>query len=129
MVQLADALPSNVGIVLDSFHWYTSSGTVDEVRTLLSAGATRIVCVHLNDARPGRSREEQRDGERDLPGATGVIDLRGLVAVLDEIGYDGPAIAEPFQPQRDRLGALPPDEAAAEVAATMRRAFGRGAEQ
>lgn len=127
MVQLADALPQNVGVVLDSFHWYTSGGTVEEVRTLLAAPAgARVVCVHLNDARPGRSREEQRDGERDLPGATGVIDLRGLVDALDEIGYDGPAIAEPFQPQRDRLSALPPDEAASEVAAVMRRAFGNG---
>jgi sugar phosphate isomerase/epimerase len=115
-------LPPTAGIVLDSFHWYTSGGTLDEVRTLLDAD--RIVCVHLNDARTGRAPEEQLDMERDLPGATGVIDLSGLISTLRELGYEGPVIAEPFSPQRDRLGQLSPDDAASEVARVLRGTLG-----
>lgn len=119
MTRFMSRLPANVGIALDSFHWYTSGGTLDDVRALLKGD--RIVGVHLNDARPGRTREEQMDQERELPGETGVIDLTGFVRTLRDIGYDGPVIAEPFKPQRDRLRLLPPDAAAKEVAAVMRR--------
>jgi sugar phosphate isomerase/epimerase len=119
VLELADAVGPSVGVVLDFFHWYASGGTLDALRRRLPAG--RIVNVHANDAVAGRPREAQRDDERDLPLATGVIDAAGLMRWLREIGYDGPIIAEPFTPQLNRLRALPADSVAREVGACLTR--------
>lgn len=102
----------NVGIVLDTFHWFTSSETADDLRTLTNQ---QIVAADVNDALPGRSADEQIDNERGMPGATGVIDVAGFLGALREIGYDGPVKAEPFI--RD-LGS--PKEAAEKTAQALR---------
>lgn len=107
-----------VGILLDSFHWYTSGGSVEDIRNHLSNDI--LVGVHVNDARADRSREEQMDLERALPGQTGVIDIAGFVGALSEIGYDGPMTPEPFEPTRSELGQMPPNDAVARVAASMK---------
>ena len=122
-IALADAVGHNAGIVLDFFHLYTSGGSAASARELLTAagGGSRIVNVHANDAPAGRSRDEQLDGERDLPLATGVIDGVGLMSVLRDVGYEGPIIVEPFEPQKSRLAALPPNDAAATVRDAFRR--------
>lgn len=117
VLELADAI--GAGVVLDFFHWHCSGSTLAELRRLLPAD--RIVNVHANDAVAGRPREKQRDDERDLPLATGVIDAHGLLRWLRDIAYDGPIIAEPFTPQITRLRALPPEAVAAEVGACLRR--------
>lgn len=83
----------NVGFVLDSFHWYTAGETVAD---LLSLKNEDVVACDLNDARRGLGRDEQIDNRRELPAATGVIDLRSFVRALARIGYDGPVRAEPF---------------------------------
>jgi sugar phosphate isomerase/epimerase len=83
----------NMGLLFDSFHWYTSHGTVDEILTLTNKD---IVLVHVNDGRPGRGPDEQIDGERALPAAHGVIDIKAFMNALQKIGYDGPVSAEPF---------------------------------
>ena len=93
MLDLGTEIGPNVGLLLDSFHWYTSGGTLEALRKV---APERIVYVHINDAREGRSPEEQIDGERDLPGNTGVIDLKGFLGTLKEAGYDGPVAVEPF---------------------------------
>ncbi|MBT3374689.1 MAG: sugar phosphate isomerase/epimerase [Lentisphaerae bacterium] len=83
----------NVGLLLDAWHWYTSHGTVEELRQLTNDD---IVLVHVNDAPAGIEIDEQLDNVRDLPGETGVIDLPTFMGVLKEIGYDGPVSPEPF---------------------------------
>ncbi len=89
----------NVGFVLDSFHWYTAWETQQD---LLSLKNEDVVACDLNDARPGLARDEQIDNRRELPTATGVIDMRTFVRALVRIGYDGPVRAEPFnQPLRE----------------------------
>lgn len=108
---------SNVGLLLDSWHWYTAQETRDDLLTLRNAD---IVCCHLNDAPAGTPVEQQVDNRRDLPAATGVIDLKAFLGALVEIGYDGPVMAEPFRPD---LRTLPRDEALALVAAAMKKAF------
>ncbi len=60
------------------------------------------------------------DGRRDLPAATAVIDLKGFLRSLVQIGYDGPIVAEPFDAS---LAKLPKEEAVAMVAAAMKKAF------
>jgi sugar phosphate isomerase/epimerase len=112
-LELADACGPTTGIVLDFFHWYCSGGTLEEVRRLLPV--ERIVNVHANDALAGRPRDAQTDTERALPLATGVIPARELIAWLQENGYDGPIIAEPFTPTTTRFATMTPAAIAQEV--------------
>ncbi len=94
MLELVDAIDvKGVGLQLDSFHWYCSKETVDDIKGLKNE---QVVTCDLNDATAGRSVEEQIDGERQLPGDSGLIDLKGFVGGLIDIGYDGPVRAEPF---------------------------------
>ena len=125
-IALADAVGHGAGVVFDFFHAYTSGCTAAEARRLLSdaGGGSRIVNVHANDARLDRCPDEQLDGERDLPLATGVIDAPGLMSVLRDLRYEGPVIVEPFEPQRSRLAALRPDDATAEVRVALERLMG-----
>ena len=60
----------NMGCVLDSWHWWTA-GETD--RELLTLHATDVVSVDLNDAPAGIPLDQQQDGKRELPCATGVI--------------------------------------------------------
>lgn len=83
----------NVGIVLDTFHWFCGEDTLADIQQLDPA---QIVIVDLNDAVAGRTRDQQIDWERELPGATGVIDIAGFLKALVALGYDGPVRSEPF---------------------------------
>lgn len=83
----------NVGLLLDAWHWYTCQSTITDLKQLV---AEEVVYVHINDAPKGVDVLDQIDSVRDLPGATGVIDLVGFLQALDEIGYDGPVTPEPF---------------------------------
>jgi sugar phosphate isomerase/epimerase len=93
-MELVEAIGTgNVGLLMDSWHWYTSHGTVDE---LLQLSNKDIVHVHVNDAPSDIPIDEQRDNRRRLPTTTGVINLRGFINALVTIGYDGPIECEPF---------------------------------
>jgi sugar phosphate isomerase/epimerase len=94
----------NAGLLLDCFHWYTSKGSVADIAGL---SADDIVYVHVNDGVAGRSADEQMDLERDLPGATGVIDITAFMRAVKGTGYDGPVTVEPFSA---RLSTLAPAE-------------------
>ena len=83
----------NVGFVLDGWHWYTAHEEASDLRTLNNHD---IVACDLNDAPAGVPIDQQIDNRRELPGATGVIDLKTFLGVLVDIGYDGPVRAEPF---------------------------------
>ena len=94
MMELVEAIGTgNVGLLLDSWHWFTSHGTVDE---MLRLSRDDIVHVHVNDAPSGIAVDEQVDNRRKLPVTTGVIDLKGFMNTLVKIGYDGPVECEPF---------------------------------
>ena len=107
----------NVGFVLDSWHWYTAEETEAD---LLSLTSHDVVACDLNDAPAGIPVDEQIDNSRELPAATGVIDLAAFLGALVKIGYDGPVRAEPFN---KKLSAMPNDEAMAATAAAMKKAF------
>lgn len=90
---------TNVGYVLDSWHWWQAGDSADAIKKLDPAS---ITLVDLNDAPKGVEKQQQQDGQRELPMATGVIDLKPFMEALIHIGYEGPARAEPFnQPLRD----------------------------
>lgn len=94
MLGLAAAIGTgNVGLLFDTWHWYTCRSTVDDVRKL---SASDVVYVHINDAPDGIDPDEQIDSIRCLPAETGVIPLTELMQILNDIGYDGPVTPEPF---------------------------------
>lgn len=90
----------NLGIQLDSFHWYCAEESLSDIISLKNE---QIITCDLNDAKAGRSVAEQIDGERELPGDSGVIDLTGFLKALVQIGYDGPVRAEPFNAKLNRM--------------------------
>lgn len=107
----------NVGYQLDAFHWYCAGETVEDIKSLK---AEQIVTVDLNDAKAGRTADEQLDWERELPGKSGIIDIQGFLRALGEIGYDGPVRAEPFNKE---LGEMENKAAIVETASWMKRSF------
>lgn len=118
MMELVRAIGSNnVGLLLDSWHWYTSQGTLDELAQLTNRD---IVHVHVNDAPVGISVDRQVDSRRKLPVTTGVIDMKGFINVLVRIGYDGPVECEPFDQE---LRNMPADDAIQATAAALNRVW------
>ena len=106
MLELCEAIGTgNVGLLFDAFHWYTSHGTLEDIKKLCDA---LVVDVHINDGVEGRGPDEQIDNERRLPGESGVIDLVTFLKGLKEIGYTGPVTPEPFS---EKLRAMSPAEA------------------
>jgi sugar phosphate isomerase/epimerase len=104
-LEFGAAVGPNVGLLLDCYHWYTSHGTLDELRAMRRE---QIVHVHVNDAPAGIPVDEQQDLVRELPGETGVIDIGGFLGALRDMGYDGPVTPEPFKRE---LQDLPSDAA------------------
>jgi sugar phosphate isomerase/epimerase len=115
MLELCERVGPNCGLLVDSWHWHTSLGTVEELRTLTNS---QVVYVHVNDAPPGIDVDQQQDTTRRLPGETGVIDIGGFMDALRRIGYDGPVVPEPFD---KRLKAMTPEQAAETVGASMKK--------
>ena len=114
---IAEIGTGNVGLVLDTWHWWTAGDTVADLRTLKNED---VVSVDLNDAPKGVAKAQQKDNERELPMATGVIDTAAFLGALVAIGYDGPARAEPFNKV---LNALENEPACAAVSAAMGQAM------
>ncbi len=108
---------SNIGLVIDSWHWWTAYETADDIRALSNGD---IVSADLNDAPNGIERDRQRDNQRELPLSTGMIDAKAFLGALAEIGYDGPVRAEPFN---KLLNAMGDEQAGATTARAMKKAF------
>ena len=100
----ADSAP-NVGVTLDAWHWYHSGSTVADI---LATDASRIVHVHVSDARQ-MPPEDVQDNMRLLPGE-GIIDLLGFFRALQKIGYQGGVAPETIGPRIP--DAMPPEESA-----------------
>lgn len=99
---LAREIGSGTGLLLDAWHWYTSKETPEDIARLTNAD---VVSVHVNDAPAGIPVDEQKDLERLMPGASGVIDIRGFLDALVALNYDGPVIVEPFDKTLEALEA------------------------
>ena len=111
----------NVGVLVDTYHWYLSGGAVDDITAIPDQ---MPVFLHINDAPPGNVAALD-DSMRLLPGE-GVIDLAAFLGAFAARGYAGPVSVEIFS---ERLRALPPEETArlayAATAAAITRATGR----
>ena len=103
----------NVGLLFDSFHWFTTGGTV---RQIDAVPLEMFVHVHVNDA-PDRPLDQQMDLERVLPGE-GIIDVKGMLRALRKKGYDGFLSIETFDKELPKLG---PDAAAQKAKSALDR--------
>lgn len=115
---LADSVSHEIGFVFDMIHWYTSGASKDDLNLFLN-NIDRVVNLHLDDAYPGRSREEQIDRERAMPNESGIIDCIPIVKAFHEKGYNGPVIVEPMAPTTVRYESMEPEAVAKEAAACL----------
>lgn len=114
---IAEIGQSNVGYILDSWHWTMAGESGDDIRSLTNE---QVVAVDLNDAPAGIEPDQQLDTVRELPMATGVINCSEFMKALVDIKYDGPARAEPFNKP---LNSLNNEDAAKATAEAMKKAF------
>ena len=108
---------NNLGIQLDSWHWFNAQETAKDLVTLRGSD---VLTVDLNDAPRSLTLDQYQDDHRELPAATGVIPVAEFLGALVRIGYDGPIQAEPFN---SALRAMPLDQACASASAAMKKAF------
>lgn len=104
MLEFARECGSNVGLLLDSWHWHHAGATAADI---FAAGKDGIVHVQVNDA-PRLPAEKILDSERLMPGE-GIIDLVAFFQALKEIGYADGVSPEVFG---RGLKDLPPEEGA-----------------
>jgi len=91
----------NVGLVIDSFHFYAGGSTFDMIESIAPES---LFIFHINDAE-NLPREQLRDSHRLLPGL-GILPLPEMFQAFKRIGYDRVASVEIFRPeywQRDPL--------------------------
>lgn len=96
------AARDNLGLVIDSFHFYAGGSNVRMIEKL---DPRSIYIFHINDAED-LPRAELEDRHRLLPGL-GILPLREMVAAFRSIGYDDVASVEIFRPEyweRDPFG-------------------------
>jgi len=92
---------NNVGLALDSWHWFQAGDTEEDIASLTNRQA---VTADICDAPAGIERHRMPDSPRKLPCTTGVIDLKPFLTGLVKIGYDGPLGTEPFDKTLRTLG-------------------------
>lgn len=83
-----------IGLVLDSFHFYAGNSTFEALSKLDPA---RLFIFHINDAED-LPREELTDAHRLYPGE-GILPLVELKRGFDQIGYDRMVSIEIFRPE------------------------------
>ena len=107
----------NCGLLFDVWHWYTSEGTIEQVKKLTDR---QVVYVHVNDAPAGVAVADQVDNVRCLPGETGVIDVVSVLRILAENGCRAPVTVEPFS---ERVRRLSPEEAVKVTAEALNKVW------
>jgi sugar phosphate isomerase/epimerase len=96
----------NVGLVIDSWHWFHAGDSAADIAALRPAD---IVSIDLNDAPKGIPKDQMVDGKRELPASTGVIDVTAFHGALEKIGFEGPVRVEPFN---EAVRQMAPDQSA-----------------
>ena len=84
----------NVGLVIDSFHFYAGNSTFEAIDAL---DAEKLFIFHINDAE-NLSKENLTDAHRLYPGE-GILPLKEMKAHFDKIGYDRMVSIEIFRPE------------------------------
>jgi 2-keto-myo-inositol isomerase len=84
----------NVGLVIDSFHFYAGGSRIESIDTL---DAQKLFIFHINDAED-LPREQLEDSHRLLPGL-GILPLKEIIGALRRINYDRVTSVEIFRPE------------------------------
>jgi len=89
-----EANRQNLGLVIDSFHFYAGNSTLEMIESL---DPQLIQIFHINDAE-NLPRTELEDRHRLLPGL-GILPLKQMIGAFRKIGYDKVASVEIFRPE------------------------------
>ena len=92
LIEMAGA-PENVGVLMDTFHYFRSGVTDQEIQAI---PLDKLDIVHVNDCEDG-ALNELTDAQRLYP-TLGVIPARHL-SLLKDRGYDGFLSVEIFRPE------------------------------
>lgn len=84
----------NVGLVIDSFHFYAGGSTMEAIEAL---DPKHLFIFHINDAED-LPRHRLEDRHRLLPGL-GILPLREIISALKRVGYNRVASVEIFRPE------------------------------
>ena len=84
----------NVGLVIDTFHFYAGNSTFGAIRSL---DPQKLFIFHINDAED-LPKEDLTDAHRLYPGE-GILPIAEIKRNLDLIGYDRMASIEIFRPE------------------------------
>lgn len=84
----------NIGLVLDSFHFYAGGSTFEAIERL---DPEKLFIFHVNDAED-LPREQLTDAHRVYPGE-GILPLTEIKSRFDSIGYDRMVSIEIFRPE------------------------------
>jgi 2-keto-myo-inositol isomerase len=84
----------DVGLVLDSFHFYAGHSTFEALQALDPA---KLFIFHINDAED-LPHEQLTDAHRLYPGE-GILPLKELKLAFDQIGYNEMVSIEIFRPE------------------------------
>ena len=103
---------SNVGLVIDSFHFYAGGSRIESIDAL---DVDKLLIFHINDAED-LPRGQLEDRHRLLPGL-GILPLQEIIAALRRIRYDRVVSVEIFRPE---YWARDPQELARDARAAVR---------
>ena len=84
----------SVGNVIDTYHFYAGGSSFDALENLDPA---KLFIFHINGAED-LPKDQLNDSKRLYPGE-GILPIAEMKAILDKIGYDGPASVEIFRPE------------------------------
>jgi 2-keto-myo-inositol isomerase len=84
----------NVGLVIDTFHFYAGNSTFESIETL---DPEKLFVFHINDAE-NLPKETLTDAHRLYPGE-GILPIKEIKERFDRIGYDRMVSIEIFRPE------------------------------
>lgn len=84
----------NVGLVIDTFHFYAGNSTFEAIETL---DPKKLFIFHINDAED-LPKADLTDAHRLYPGM-GILPIKEIKKRFDRIGYDRMVSIEIFRPE------------------------------
>ena len=84
----------NVGLVIDTFHFYAGNSTLEAIETL---DPQKLFIFHINDAED-LPKSDLTDAHRLYPGE-GILPIKEIKQRFDQIGYDRMVSIEIFRPE------------------------------
>lgn len=86
---LKSVTASNVGYVIDSWHWHVGGGTIEQLREL---DPSRVVTVRLAELPADVPVAEAKTADRAVPAVEGTIDQVSIVRWLAANAFKGPVV-------------------------------------